>query len=183
MLPQNLLKRTNRKEWRNSLTFWSHICRKTFCKSACLALIASWYIDHTFSALFACVFQISAEVEVDKTKPLIFWSQWIWFGVNWPKFVLNSSRKKLTVECFVWKIHDNRHMMVHHNAFQMLDHRILCNGCSSHELNSFSFFARTLNLSWNGYLQVFHGSTLEISRPTVFWTKNMLDWFKNTFKN
>lgn len=44
-------------------TFWSHICRKTFGKTTSLTLIPSWYIDYTFSTLFTCVLQISAEIE------------------------------------------------------------------------------------------------------------------------
>lgn len=35
--------------------------------------------------------------------------------------------QKLTFECFVWKIHGIRHTMAHRNAFQMHDHRKLCN--------------------------------------------------------
>lgn len=44
-------------------TFWSHICRKTFGETTSLTLISSRYIDYTFSTLFACVLQISAEIE------------------------------------------------------------------------------------------------------------------------
>lgn len=137
------------KKWRTSLTFWSHICRKTFCKSTCLALISSWYIDHTFSTLFTCVFQISAEIE-SKTKRNRWYFDLIAYSAEiWVEFCfLNSSREKLTVVYFVWKIHGNRHMMVHHNAFQMLDRRILCNGCLCHEVSLLSFFARTLHLIW-----------------------------------
>lgn len=55
-----------------SFTFWSHICRKTFCKTTSLTLISSWNIDNAFSSFFTCVFQISAEMEPNKMKLFLF---------------------------------------------------------------------------------------------------------------
>lgn len=61
--------------WVVGNTFWSHIRRKTFSKTTSLTLIPSWYIDYTFSTLFACILQISAEIE---SKPNLIYQWYIY---------------------------------------------------------------------------------------------------------
>lgn len=132
-----------------TLTFWSHIGRKTFCKTACLTLIPSWYINYAFSAFFACILQISTENETSKKK----WrpKRTFFFSKNFQLVRIVRFTKLLkyfykihTVECCVWKIHDNRHMMEHHNVYQMLGRHILYNGYLHYDANQlFEIWALT----------------------------------------
>lgn len=57
---------------RKLFTFRSHLHFETLCKTACLTLIATWYIHYTFPPFFTRIFQIPAEIKTNEAKWLIF---------------------------------------------------------------------------------------------------------------
>lgn len=55
----NMFGKQMKKKRKHQITFWPHVCLKTFRKATRLTLIPSRYIHNAFSTFLTCVFEIS----------------------------------------------------------------------------------------------------------------------------
>lgn len=69
-LPTTSTDNESRTSEQATITFWSHVGLKTFCKTTRLTLIPSRYINDTFPTFLACVLKISTKKIVENIQRL-----------------------------------------------------------------------------------------------------------------